>query len=255
MRHIKVNKITSVTASSENANYPDDNLLDTHPSKPWQASSGINVATITAEVNYGVSDIAIFGTNAQSATVTASDPNEISWGDDDEWGDSDTWANTTITTPSVTAYQRSTSKALWLQLADTIDRPAELDVVLTSVEGSTVYAGVMQSSIAETYGGQNPRYGLAINPIDTSISAELSNGGRYYKKRNVLRSFELEAFFANSDAFNLIDFYQEYGQKKTAWRITDLASNEWVVYGYIVPAMSYDTPTRSVVNITLTEVL
>lgn len=391
MRHIKENRIASITAGSENANYPADNVLDSHPSKPWKAEDGVSSTVITAEVNYGVSDVAIFGTNAASATVAATDPNEISWGDDDVWGteipavadytqlvtngtfdsnisgwideswgtgtvawqsggfarltrgvdadnrgqltqeiitevgqtynllikndssspgraglivdktfidtieigeklsldleaigtateiklfsatnnsycdidfvsaritqDSDTWANTTITTPSVTQYQRSTSEALWLQLADTIDRPAELAITLTAPVGETVYAGVMRSSIAETYGGNNPKYGLSIGGLDTSIEAEMSNGSRYYKKRNVLRQVGVEVLMTTNSAFEVIKFYQQYGKTETAWKLTDLNSNEWVLFGYIEPSTSYDYLGRSTVNIQFTEVL
>lgn len=286
MRHLKENKIVDISAASEDASFLIANVLDEHPKKVWKAASGTHTTILTIDVSEEISDIAIFGTNATAATVKLSDPNEISWGDSDLWGGDgtettllvdgsnqivdgtsdlvdgtatgvqDVWANTQITTPPVTKYQRSNSEALWLQLGETVYRQSEIELSLASAKNTTLYAGVIHIDLAETYGGRNPKYGARQAPVDTSVSRELSNGSFYYKKRDVYRVFDVDVTMLRSDASDLIKFFEDYGQAPTAWRLTDLDSQDWVVYGRMQePSESHDTPTRNNVNFRIAEVL
>jgi len=78
MRHISENRIVSITASSENPNFPVERVLDNHPGRKYRsASPAESIITITAGVIGGCSDIMIAGTNAGLVTVTAIDPNAV----------------------------------------------------------------------------------------------------------------------------------------------------------------------------------
>jgi hypothetical protein len=207
-------------------------------------------------VNYGVSDIAIFGTNAETSSITASDPNGMEWGDTDEWGDSDIWANSEITDPTITQTQRSNSQALWLELENTIDRPCVLELTLDSAVGFILKAGTIDVDIASLYGGKNPQYGIDQVREDTSVSSELSNGARYYKKRDVLRLFTLTIFMLASDASDLLEFFETYGAVARPWKLTDEDNNDWLVYGYLIsPGSNHPIVEKSYITMSVKEEL
>ena len=86
MRHIADDNIVSITADSEDANFLIEMVSDSHPKRIWKTDDNISKAKVTIGVVGGVSDILVAGTNAASASVSVSDPNEMSWGDSDLWG-------------------------------------------------------------------------------------------------------------------------------------------------------------------------
>lgn len=80
MRHIARNQIMSISASSQDGNFPASNLLDGKPGRKWKAGGLVRNATIKMEVAGGVSDVALFGTNAREASATVEDPCAVTFG-------------------------------------------------------------------------------------------------------------------------------------------------------------------------------
>jgi hypothetical protein len=231
-------------------------MLDEHPKRPWKADTAVNVATVTADVVGGCSDIMFAGTNAAGAVVTVSDPNAIDWESGVAWEPGVEWAALPAAL-TATVTQRSASRSLWIKLSDTVAIPCEVEVVLAGPAGESVYAGVMYAGIAETYGGRNPQYGIQQSKQDYSIFDENSNGSFYYKKRDIVRSFECQGIFTRANALNLQESFGDLGKNPSAWRLTDEAGNDWVVFGRFAesPKINHSYFSHSVVNFNIIEVL
>lgn len=256
MKHIAKNNIVAISADYENPNFPATRMLDEHPKRRFVAPDDVFAVEITADISGGCSDILLAGTNADSAVVSVVDPNEMSWGDDDTWGDGDIWANTTVSVTGAIV-QNSQSQAMLIELSDTVDVPCVATINLRSFPGSTFYCGIATANIAETYGGKNPRYGISNQLVDYSIIDENSNGSRYYKKRDVVRSWNLSALMTRENALKLRDNFILYGELPHGWKLTDGESTDWVAYARFdgPPTISHDYLTMSTVNFNLTEVL
>jgi len=255
MKHIAINNIISVSADYEDGNFPAVNLLDSKPKRKWSAGGLVINATLELEISGGISDIAIFGTNARQATFSAYDPNEISFGDGDGFGDGDAWANTTISAVSVTVTQLEKTGALWLQLGTTIDRSCIAEINLTSTGSETLYAGVITGMVAETYGDANFQYGMSEGRNDKSISADNSNGSEYYKKRDMCREFQATALMLTTEFHKLMGYYDDIGAVPTAWMLTNADSTEWLFYGVGIPSGSHDHRLHTNMKIDFREVL
>lgn len=229
MRHIKKDYIVSRTASSENANFPISLTADMHPKRKYKADGANYMSIITLEVIGGCSDIMLAGTNAQAVDVTVTDPNEIAFADGDDWADGDEWINVPLSVTATTT-QRSRTNALWLQLSSSVNVPCEVELVASSEITQALEIGIIRAGLAETYGGRNPKYGLAEDGDDKSIEGENSNGSFYYKKRDVLRIFQASMLLTRENAWRMTDNYDETGKAPAAWRITDKDENEWIIF-------------------------
>lgn len=181
---------------------------------------------------------------------------ELSSDDRDEWGSKD------IPGFLATATQSSGSNAFWLDF-ETIIMPVDLEVNLYTSLGSTIYAGIMRSAIAETYIDQdlsisaNPRYGLAESREDLSISIENSNGSQYYNQRDILRNFSFNMKMSHSKFYDLMSSYDTNGKRPTAWKLTNKDGNNWVVFArfYNEPVGNFNNYQIVTASINLTEVL
>lgn len=256
MRHIAQNKIISITASSEAAGFPATRLLDEHPKRAWQAVSGDNSATLTAEVIGGCSDIMVAGTNAATALVVVSDPNAIDWEAGIDWEPGVEWASLPAAL-TASVVQRSQSKSLWIQLSDSVGIPCELALTLIGPGGIAVYAGIVTAGIADTYGGRNPAYGMEHTRIDFGISAENSNGSFYYKKRDNVREFRCDGIALRADAIRMLDTFDNLGRNPSGWRLTDLEGNDFVIFGRFAdaPQISHSYFSHSEFSFSIIEVL
>lgn len=153
--------------------------------------------------------------------------------------------------------QRSRTESLWVHLSEQISIPFVATIQMLAPRGSTLYGGVIRGAIAETYGGRNPRYGLSTDRIDYSIKAENSNGSRYYFKKEIVRVFDWTAIMTDDNAFKIQDNFDEIGEQPTAWKLTDAAGSDWVVFGAMngAPKVSHAYLSHSEVSATIIEVL
>ena len=118
-----------------------------------------------------------------------------------------------------------------------------------------MYAGIITAGLGEDYGGANIKYGFQESRNDHSIVAELSNGARYYKKRDITRAFSVSARMLTDEYHALMDSFDISGAIPTAWRLIDNTNTEWLIYGYAAITASHDYPQHSTVNITINEVV
>ena len=255
MRHIPGDSIVARSTSSEDPNFPLSMVADDHPKRVYKALPGVSDVTVSLDIIGGCSDIMLAGTNVMTAEITVSDPNFVEWGDGDAWQTGDSWPDV-ISSVTSTVIQREKSKALWVQLSSTVSIPCIATLNLHSKPIDTLSVGIIRAGIAETYGA-NPNYGLKEGRVDYSIIDLNSNGSRYYKKRDIVREFDLTLEITRDNAWKLAQYFDSFGEKPMAWKLTDLDNNNWLVFACIsdTPGVSHDYPTTCVVNVKLTEVL
>jgi len=75
--NIVSNNIVSISASSENPNFPAVMMLNNQPGVKYRAATGVNFVTIEAQLVGGADNIMMAGTNAVSVEVSAADPDMI----------------------------------------------------------------------------------------------------------------------------------------------------------------------------------
>jgi len=253
MKVMTANLVTSITASTANANYPVTNLQDTHPKKLWKATAA--VATLTVEINTGATGFALFNTNATGVSFSLVDPNAIGWEAGTSWEPGVNWANSDWPVTEVTNLDGVSGACLceWAAVSSRVF----LIISLTNENGDNVQAGVAIAGKLLAYNG--PEYGLGEACKDYSIVDELSNGSVYVKSRDVVRVFSCNLNVVRDVAFHDFVFLVAKVVKSapTAWLITDLNNSRWLAYARISKMVDGDhyTANRTEMNFELTEVI
>jgi hypothetical protein len=250
-------KITAVTSTSEDANYPDDNILDEHPKKLWKAASGQHEATLTFSITNGSAGIAIFNTNALSISATVTDANAISWYTADvDWSSDAAWVAEDALLSNEVYNLDGEAGSAWLEWATS---PVTVSAAITFTASSegTVQAGVAVSDAVHEF--TCPDMGVNEGLKSYDIVKELQNGAFYTKQRDTVREFSFS--FTEDRA---IDFYEfmytvsrELGFEPAAWWLADMDDYWWVVYARFsrMPSGSHSMPNHSAIRTQLIEVL
>lgn len=221
-------KISSVSSTSENGNYPDDNVLDEHPKKLWKAANGVDSATLTFSIDGGTGGMAVFNTNATAISASITDPNAVSWESGVEWESGVQWVTSDPALTETVSLDGESGAAFfeWVHTDNVLT--ATLD--LTGVVGETLKMGVAVSD--QRYEYNSPQFGVQEGLVSYSIVRELNNGAFYRKERDKVRRFN---FAVVED--RAVDFYEfmytvakPRGYKPAAWQIHDSNGFNWVVY-------------------------
>jgi hypothetical protein len=240
MRHaIYPEKTGTITADSEDANYPATNLANSIIKKKWKAVASVQTATLTIPISaiastYGA--IAIYGTNATSATITITD--DVTAG---------TPLNADAWTIANGRYWRE-----WTATANACTVSLELTTTETTLEAGVLIAGdllVMTNPL---------RNSITRGVKDLSIKNELRSGHYYSKKLDILRKLSWSCLMSRETAFrNLETLYDYYGPNPFAMLITDNQSDDslWTLFGYFDGpyTVSHDAEDFSHVSISVEE--
>lgn len=264
MINIETNNIVSVTADSENPNFPVDRVLDGHTKRPYKAIDGVNKATLTVTVSGVSNGLSLAGTNAVTISVAAENPTSISWFDD-AWASSTdnvtTWVTADIDLDAL-VLQRSNSRSIWAELGNDLPSSVILEVTATAPAGETLEIGILEVGDGVVYtdakGKQvNPSFGLSETKVDYSIDDELSNGASYYYPRDKVRRFKGTVNLSYESGDALLNAYDVNGKNPKAWKITDINSNRWVVFAKFesCPEITYDNFEEVEASFTLLEVV
>ncbi len=215
---ISPERLGSVSATSEDGAFPADNLLDDKPLKRWQ-SGGSASATITAVVAAYSDQIAIFGTNAISASIA------IKVG-----GVTQETFTIDLTSPHL-------CNRFWQSYTEqTVSHTVEITL---TASGSAVYAGVLR--IGSGLVLKNPRYGLSEGRRNFSIVKELNNGAYYIRRRPAVRTYNI-AFDTLADSGDYYDFaavYDDKGPEPIAVLVAEnMDDNEFAIFGHIIQPFS-----------------
>jgi len=236
MKIIYPEKQTDVSATSFDPEYPAIFLLNNVPSKKWMADSN-NTATLTVTIASGSNAIAIFGTNAESAVITAKDS-----------------GGGTVKTDTFALAGTRTYDRCWMEYTQQ-DAIHSATIALTAAAGRTVEAGIVRAGNAVAF--KNPNYGLGESRKDFSIVKELNNGALYIKKRNIVRTFSVKVDTTReTDFYNFSDIADYYGPNPFACLLADdILDSQWCVFGHILSAFSggHANPFDSTISFNIQE--
>jgi hypothetical protein len=209
----------SVTADTEDANFLASNLLDDRPKNYWK-SGGSNIATLTAVVGAGSDQVAIFNTNAITASISI----QVAAVEQEAFS---------IDLSSPHSHNRLWQSYTKQMAAHTIV------ITLIAAAASAIYAGVLRAGTGLTL--RNPNYGISEGRKDFSIIKELNNGAYYIRKRNIVRTFNLSFLSARSSAdyYAFSAFYDNYGPEPVAILLAEgIDDLEWAIFGHIIQPFS-----------------
>jgi len=242
------NRATSVTASSENANFPASNLLLGRISKKFQsvaAAPAIANITLTIAVPAGVNNaLGIFGCNSTSIAYAIKNVTETTT----------YFSGTLDTTPS--SPLRTFNRA-WLEWTSNGNA---LHIILTLTAPATAtYHEVCEIVVGTSVTIPDPlRGGLDQGRVNNQVVQKLAGGGRYVHDGSKPRSFSLSWVMDRETEFDDLDeIYETMGENPLAMMLSDNANNDFKWCGYFSmtsdPAASHDYPEFSPVTLTIEE--
>lgn len=225
----------TITADSEDANYPATNLTDNYyRKKVWKAVASVQTATLTVPISAGSSGIGIFNTNAVSGTITIAD------------GGTPVLGATAITISHGRYWQEYT------YYAGSCVATIELTTTATTLE-----AGIVRA--AKLYEIGNPlASGMSEGEDDHSVKIQLRNGGFYVIPLEVVRTFSYSMLLDRDAEYrDLMTLYNAYKGEPFAMLITDNTDDDhqWAVFGCMErpPRANHSTPTHSNVSVDIKE--
>jgi len=242
------NRATSVTASSENANYPASNLILGRVSKVFRSvAAGAPIAdiTLTIAVPAGVNNaIGIFGCNATSIAYAVKDVTETTT----------YFSGTLDTTPASPARAYNRAWAEWTSNGNA------LHIILTLTAPATAtYHEVGEIVVGDAVSLPDPQYGLSQDRVNFQVVQQLAGGGFYVHDGQKPRSFDVgwSAMLRETIFDDLDEIYSVVGQDPVAILISDYLNNDmkWCGYFHIMrpPSAKHNAPTRSGVSLELRE--
>lgn len=261
MKVIKENSITSIATTSENPLYPVSNLLNEHPKKWWRVvDSTVNNVLVTAFVNGYVNSLGLVGIVAEDVKIEVRDPRSLEW-DNVVWQNVD-WQGEAVNVVQEKSFPDDTgSFAIWMDFDDFND-DVEVSILLSkSSNTSDITLGAGCLVVGEYVCIPGLQKGLREGLKDYSLHRELSNGARYYKKRDIVRTFSGTAILNRTPYFYdfVLDIARTYGQKPLMWNLVtaDQWGGEAVIYGVLntPPEGSHRYFDKSVITFEIEEVL
>lgn len=239
MKLIFLNKITAVSATEENANFPADYVSNNQIRKQWRATS--EDAVLTSTVSGGSDVFTLFGTNAGNITITIKDlaetsildgPFSINLGAESR---SSHWQEY--------EYQGSSHKVI-LDIADTQDN-------------EDAYVGVVRGGFGTLF--MNPRTGLREQDKNYSLVKTLSSGSTWIGDKPIVRTFTGEVRADRDSCFRT--YYREIkdtvGFNPRAMLILDEELQAYSIFGRlsIMTTGKHAYYTDSLFNINILEMV
>jgi hypothetical protein len=294
------NAVTNVEVNSENPNFPGSNLLNDHPKSRWYAN-GVNEATLTVHVQANSSRLCIYSTNATAVEGTIKTGLGLTWlhfgdssgasGNGIDWGasalssgyvyepDSSGMADSSLGAerdggygiiweetqfgPGITISIDGTGR-IWIEYPD-FDRAHTVTLTLSCPEGEILYAGIIKGGIPMKFDFPT---GVTQSMKDYSLVDELRDGSRWFKKRDLVRVFNLTIPMERratdlNDFFDfMMDLHYNSGPGPIVYKLfNDVEGAEdggdWVVFGYMSDVRGDHMAgfNRTMTTFKLTEVL
>jgi len=249
MKIIKANKITSITASSENPNFPATNLINGEIGKVFRsvvAAPAIATITLTIAIPAGVTNaIGIFGCNSTSIAYSIKDVTEVTT----------YFSGTLDTTPTSPDRTLDRAGVIWAS------NGFALHIILTLTAPTTAtYHQVAEIVSGETITMPDPKYGLSEGTENYQIVQKLAGGGEYVFDGSIPRTFDLgfAAMNRKTEFGPLNDLYRVVGRKPVAMFISEFVGDlDWWGYFKMIsaPKASHDYLTFSPATLSIEEAI
>ena len=281
MKIIITDAITGTSADSTLSGYPSSNAVDGHPKKQWKAAASALSATLTLTATGKVSGLAVFNIDADSVSLEMEDPNAMEWDDDATYGtgwDTDATYGTEWyyfnydAAMVVHELQYRSHKSVWYEFDEIEAFSVDFNITVTTDEaGDDLGIGLAYLGKIEEF--LNPKIGLSEGTYDYSIKKEMSNGARYVKNRDIVRTFSgsvqlardydpsggMAAFPQPNGKYYIFmeEFARTVGANPAPWRITDIGDFNWVVFAAFLtpPQTVHSQLSHADVNFDIIEVL
>jgi hypothetical protein len=253
---LKTDNVTALSATSEDAEFPAENLLNDFTTDLWRAAAGCLTATLSIEVSKGTA-VQVLNTNAVSAVVTVriGKTYDMEAGYTPEAGHSLELA--TFEPATVIYNLPGVGGRLWAEFTR-FDTPFIIDIELTALD--TVYAGIVRAGNVEEF--HEPDWEHSESSDDYSIEKELNNGANYFRKRNVaLRLENLSILETRANAFKFKrQIFDAVGPKPLAIRLIgneNFTENELVIFAKRIspPQITFVNTSQSRIDFDLKEVI
>ncbi len=252
MKVIYDETVNSINATTEDAEYPVENLSDEHPKKPWKATN--RTATLTADLGYGCA-LGIVGSNAESVSTSVVLPIATKWETGGAWESGGAWEVLPEIVVPVSLVNTATGD-IWIEW-ERIATVHQVLVELTAPYGDIIEAGVLKAG--DVFETLDPLYGMQQGEIDYSVELEMSNGSLFYRKRDVVRTYSFNLIEERDTTIKefLRDVSRAKGPAPMMWLLTDLADSQWIVYAKFAsrPAVTHDNVMHSGLTVNLKEVV
>ncbi len=222
-----VDNVTSCVASSEDASFLDENLRDDFTTNLWKAASG-TTATITLQVSKGCA-VMLMNTNATEAVVTAGSGETYTLETDYTLETGYSLAADEVAVIEVYKLPGSAGR-LWAGYSE-FTGPHIVTISLTAA--TPVSAGIVRAGNVEEF--KDPAPSLGESSIDFSIEKEMNNGADYFRKRNVVRTYDaLQMIETRPNAWTFKhDIFDAVGPKPLAIRLVqnaNITDDEFVIF-------------------------
>jgi hypothetical protein len=260
MKIIYPNNITSIEADKENANYPAEYAITDHVKQRWKSTD--NTGKLTIGVSAG-SGVAVYGTNAETITITVRDGLTVEWMSGVEWGDGSGGGIETEWLVDNGEYVLGTYGlassgigALWAEYPEE-DYNHIIDLEFAAAAGIEVFAGVVWAGPANEF--RDPKHGIQEGIVSYDIVNELNSGATYIRSRDNVRTFDFDiSVLRDTDFYSFMqDIFLRHGKKPLAWRLSDSMTNwDWAVFGRAnknMPRGIHDLPRYSKIQVSIIE--
>ena len=219
--------VTSCVASTEDADFPDENMRDNFTKNVWKATG--STATIQVQCNKG-SSVCIINTNATSVVIKAGSGDSYTPESGFAYEAGFVDADDEVATIVVSDLSGEHGLA-WADYSE-FTLPHLLTIELET-DGDPVEVGVLRAGNVEEFA--DPAYNHSESSIDFSIEKELNNGADYFKKRNVVRVFDnLEMIETRVNAWKFKhDIFDYIGPQPVVIRMVqndNITDDEFVAY-------------------------
>jgi len=233
MKCIFPDLVVSVSADTENSEYPATNVLDRVPSLPYQALD--KAGTLTLNVAGGAEAVGLAGLNGVAVNIKVKDSS------------SQIVAETDIDLVGIDTYYKFFTQRVKPRTRVGFVYPYQSDAHQVIV---TIDTGNDEIMAECGVGGAGPLYrwrestSLSFGLVDYSVKDRYSSGGKYYLKRDIVHKYSGKVRLdLNPDLFVwLDDLAQEIGEEPTFWWLTDQKNiNHFTFAGfYEMPSASSD---------------
>lgn len=199
--------------------------------------------------------IALFNTNATSAVINISDPNEVIWVDTVLV---DTVCESYLIPVRMDLVALGPANAIWAEF-DSVPAAVQIDIVLSCDPGESVRCG--SPVVGELASYPCPNYGFTRGIVSYSITRELNNGAFWHKRRDDVRSIDNLSFRVTTKGrYSAEEFYRmamDTRYAPMAWNIIDSDGFEYVVFARFQqkPQVQQINAVHSQINFSLIEVL
>jgi len=261
MKIILESQVGSISATTEDAAYPVENLLDDHPKKMYKVHYTTDKYT---EIKIGTAGVTgalgLVNIVADRASIYIENPNGIEWDDNNlDWDNVDWVEYPESIFKEIIFDQNEDYSSMWVEFFE-FDTSVDIIIKLyvdNVYDDKKIGAGVVK--VGRIKDINDIIYPVNISLIDYSFEKMLSNGSYYYKKRDIVKriSGQLKVDYQTYDNM-MFKMAKIYGKRPAMFNIQNEAGcKNIIVYCRLstLPSTTLQNMNMRILNFEITEVI